>query len=265
MTAILSLFLFFLSLSPAKDKLAPDELVKKHLDSIGTPEARAAIRSRTVEGQVVFSQIGNTQHPAMGHWLMFSEGRKLRNSLIYDFADYKGEDMVSDGDKFFVGFAILLNRSPLGELLNNHPQVLKEGLVGGVLGTSWALLDVAGREPRLQYRGTKKIDGKEVHVLGYTSKRPTLVTVNLYFDAETFSHVRTTYALSREYGGPYDVTETFAQFQSLDGVTLPGLWTINVNFAGDNAKIWEWKAAATKVVHNASIDPKQFEFAAHPK
>jgi hypothetical protein len=43
-----------LSVSPAKGELQVGDLVKQHLNSIGTEQARAAVKSRVAEGTVQF-------------------------------------------------------------------------------------------------------------------------------------------------------------------------------------------------------------------
>ncbi len=51
-------------------------------------------------------------------------------------------------------------RSKLGNFVVANDLLLEESLLGGTLSTSWALLDVAAKKPKLSFDGTKKLTAK---------------------------------------------------------------------------------------------------------
>lgn len=254
-------------------KIKPDELVAKHLASIGTAEARAAARNREVLGDadVIFRLGASGQLSGKGDFL--SEGPMIRIGLIFNALQYPGELSAFDGKKVRVGEvhppAV---RSPLSIFINTFNALLKEGLLGGTLSTAWPLLDLAHRQPSLQYTGLKNIEGKQLHELKYEMKKGgSGLLVALYFDPETFRHVRSQYSLStlvlrgvglddraRLSGGGRDVrslVETFDNFEKVDGLTLPHAYTIIYQETGYLA---EWNIAVTQILHNQKLDRKLF-------
>ncbi len=68
-----------LSVSAAKDETQVSDLLKKHLDSIGTEQARSAKKNRVAEGTLQFRVLnsGGTQD---GKQVLVSEGNKLGQS-----------------------------------------------------------------------------------------------------------------------------------------------------------------------------------------
>ena len=53
-----------------------EDIVAKHLDSIGTPEARAAVKSRALQGTLHFKELIGEMGDATGNWGYVSEQRK---------------------------------------------------------------------------------------------------------------------------------------------------------------------------------------------
>lgn len=271
--AVLTFLLGSVVLLSAKDpKIGAQEVVAGHLLSLGTPEARADVTSRIAEGKVQMRIIVGGVGTVDGRAYLFGEKTKFRAALPFDFNDYWGEHYSTDGDNVDVGFSQLNLRSPLGNFLSRYPALVKEGLVGGVLSTSWALLDAGTRQPKLDYGGVKKVDGKDAHLITYRMKKGQEgVTIQLYFDSATFHHVRTLYSVSLVSRlGPtiessssqqerrFSLEETFGDFQAFDGVNLPTRWLIRTTVNGDGASVREWHVMFSKITHNATIDPKNF-------
>jgi hypothetical protein len=62
---------------PASDKpKAEEELVAKHLDALGTPEARAALKSLNVQGNLMTKFLRGGTGAAVGPFAMVSTGHK---------------------------------------------------------------------------------------------------------------------------------------------------------------------------------------------
>ena len=260
------------SLEGQEPKLTPAELVAKHLESIGPAEARSAAKSRIAEGTVQMRILLGGSATAWGQAGLISEGRKVLLSLRFTHPDYAGEHMVFDGEKFQVGRANPVSRSGFGEFIHRYNQILREGLVGGVLSTGWPLLDVEGNRPRLLYEGLKKMDGEPLHELTYSARKGGgEVKIHLYFEPETFRHVRSVYVLiihaqmgrtavesisQRETR--LTLEERFSEFQVVDGLTLPTHWKIHYTAERNSTTLWEWDIVFEKVQNNLGVDPKPF-------
>ena len=176
--------------------MTAEDVIAKHLASIGTPEARAA-KTRVTEGAVTYKILVGGSGEAAGKSFFVSEGVKRQFLMKINDRNYRGEQWIYDGDKDSVSFSLTqLKRSQFGEFLYTQPVPLREGLLGGLLTTAWPLLDPAQHEAKLSYQGLKKVDGRELHDLVYKPKKGADYEIHLYFDPETFHHVMTLYTIT---------------------------------------------------------------------
>ena len=191
------------SLSPArcessfaKDKgLTPEEVVAAHMKSIGDPELLATIKNRGISGKASVEFIQGGVGTLAGTSMVISSGRSLSIILNYGGVDYPGEYFAYDGTDVEVATISPGQRSPLGDFIFRYNGVMKEGLLGGVWSLGWPLLDIEKRDPSLKYISTK-VDGRELHEIDYTPKGGmNNIKVKLFFEPETFRHVRTEYML----------------------------------------------------------------------
>jgi hypothetical protein len=192
-----SLSLAWCESSFGKDKgLTPEEVVAAHLKSLGAPELLAKIKNRGMSGTTSVEFIQGGVGTLTGQCMVISSGRNLSIILKYGSVDYPGEYFAYDGSDVEVATISPGQRSPLGDFLFRYKGVIKEGLLGGVWSLGWALLDIEERNPSLKYIGTKKIDGRELHVIDCTPKGGlNNIKVKLFFEPDTFRHVRTEYSL----------------------------------------------------------------------
>ncbi len=273
---LLLLPLLVISVAPlnAKDeKMKPEELVAKHLASIGAPEALAAVRNRAVIGsaQAIFRLPSPGQISGKGN--LISEGRQTRISMSFPSVDYPGEQMVFDGNKVFVDQLRPGQRSNLSAFVYTYDMLLKEGLLGGTMTTAWALLDVPARQPKLNYTGLKKVDGKQVHELKYRAKKGAGdIQVSLYFEPETFRHVSSQFRLTQpasmgrtpnesaaQKDTVYTLVETYGDFKTVDSLTLPHTYKLVFTIEGQSATVFaEYSIAAAEVLQNQTLDTKTF-------
>jgi hypothetical protein len=227
-----------------------------------------------------------------GNAVMVSEGRRLQLRLKIVASRYNGEKFLSDGDGTFVeGTYQDHSRSELGQFLRGEDLALREGLMGGVLSTAWPLLDLDARKGKLKYEGRKKIDGTELEAVSYHPKKNTDMDVTLYFEPETFRHVRTVYSVSQSVGlapprafavtdqGPgvtaggssdidsarrqqtrYRIEERFADSKTADGLTLPSHYELRFTeeLASGFTKSVRWQVDSTRVLNNVTLDPQNF-------
>jgi hypothetical protein len=254
-------------------KLKPEELIAKHLDSIGTAEARAAVKSQMTVGEAVVTFISQKNQPAQGRVVMASAGNKNFFGLSLNASDYPGERFSFDGSKSKVAVVFNGKRSYFGDFVDANELVLRDSLLGGTLASSWALNDVAGKKVKISVGGTKKIDGKEYYVVGYSPKGGSDIDITLYFEKDTFRHARTEYkrtasagiGVRPEQSSGYDetrlrVTEIFSDFRAEKGLTLPHSYKLTYSELGQRGtREVEWAYTLTTYAFNQPIDEKTFD------
>ena len=259
----------------AADKLKPAELIAKHLNSIGTEKAREAIKTRIIAGtaQVVFrtAPVGQTY----GRAVLASEGLKNLIGMSFYSPVYPREQFGFNGSNFIAAFVTPGVRSSLGSFLMNHDLIFKEGLMGGALSTAWPLLDLTTREAKLEYAGLKKIGYRPAHELKYQPPRTGDLQVSIFFDEDTFEHVRTEYRLvmaapmgNRSYSNVqeresrYTLIEEFSRFNFEQELNLPHLYKIHFSADTQSGTFEaEWELKLTEFTFNQRIDPNSFTIA----
>ncbi len=272
-----------------------EDVVSRHLDSIGTAEARAAAKTRIVQGTALFKiQVGGGGE-LQGTSALVSEGRKSVLMIKLPNSDYHGEQFVTDGDKVSVAATTSAHKwSDFGEFVRAQDQVFREGLLGGALTTAWALLNLAENKAKLNFDGEKKADGRPAYQLTYHSKKRDDLTIHLYFDPQTFQHIMTTYAItlasglggyspsisdqaglttssnpggadvtqsSRQRETRYTIEERFSDFKSGEGLTLPTKYSIHFTEELQNGttKIHEWDLTVDEISNNRPLDARNFQ------
>jgi hypothetical protein len=257
----------------AEEKMKAEELIAKHLESIGTAEARAAARNRIITGVSELSLKQGGTGNLLGSALMASEGDKNLLMMAFESSDYPAEKIGYNGHKLGVQPIRPGVRTPLGNFFRTHEEMFREGLVGGTLTQSWPLLNVAERKPKLEYGGTKKIDGRLAHELKYTPNKGASLKIKLYFDAENFRHIRTEYerviaatmgARPIDSGGRldtrYKVVEEFSDFKEENGLTLPHTYKFELRMSSDRAPLLlDWVLNLQKFSFNQSMSGKEFD------
>ncbi len=272
LAVVLSLVsLFPLSLS-ATEKMKPEELVARHLESIGSAKARAAIRTRIIAGtsQVIFRTPPPGQ--AVGRAVLASEGTKSLMGMSFPSPVYPREQLGFNGNNFMAAFVTPGVRSVLGNFLMTNNLVFKQGLMGGTLSAAWPLLDLAARNPQLEYVGTRKVDDRMLHELRYLSRGGSDLKITLFFDQENFQHVRTEYerVIAAQMGNRsytnvetretrYKMVEEFSLFKPEGGLNLPHIYTIKLSVdAQGGTFLADWVLKLTQFSFNEKIDPNSF-------
>ena len=283
----------YLSVCPwlrGEEKLKPEEVVAKSLEALGTPEARAAAKTRVMKGagsiEFLEGQIGLD-----GTAQFASDAGRTRLEWTFGHPDYASDQLVFDGKKILVADMRPNVRSPLAVFVNDYAQaLLKEGLLGGVTNVGWPLL--SGRKLHLSYRGLKELRGKKVHVVRYQSADG--LHIDLGFDPQTYRHVITEYDLNIHGSGPLDyslyvpgstaasrvgavyvqgdtgqshigktgshwqVDEEFDDFRPVDGITLPHAYKLRLSLDSKTTWIAEWKAQFSEVKENQDLGDSVF-------
>lgn len=268
------MWLAALSTAVAADTKAED-LVAQHLDSIGTAAARTAVTSLGIQGTLRFKILNGGAGESSGSWQRLSEGRKSK--FVMKFGDNKwwGEQFVFDGNKASVAAANSTHQwSAIGAFIVGQDVVLKEGLLGGELGTDWALESLGEHHVKLENLGRKKVDGRELDGIEYLSKSNGSMIVKLYFEPETHHHVLTTYTIetaphianneienAKQQTIHYVLEERFSDFQTDNGLTLPHQYDLRFSeqLQNGNTIVYDWSMTAEKVLQNPIIPPANFQ------
>src|SRR6267142_808874 len=250
--------------SSATDKIKPEDLVAKHLESIGTAAARASVTTRIIAGtsQVIFRTPPPGQ--ATGRAVMASEGNKSLVGMSFPSPVYPREELGFNGNSFIAAYSTPGNRSSLGSFLMTHDLIFKQGLMGGTLSSAWPLLDLNARSPQLEYAGTRRIDDRTLHELKYQPHGGSDLQIRLFFDQENFRHVRTDYdrVIAASIGSRasvnvqereirYKMVEEFSDFRKEDELTLPHTYKIKLAVDSQNGSfLAEWVMTLTQFSFN---------------
>jgi len=262
-----------------------EEVVAKHLTSIGSTSALTSSKSRVVQGRVHFTLEPSGTSTQDGKLTLASEGDKLHFYIGLPNPSYKGERFIFDGSKIYVSEIKPGSRSALGAFIQVQDRILREGLWGGALSSDWALLRADQRKAKISYAGLKKVEGRQLHQLRYVPAKGSDLTIALYFDPETFHHVLTTYTLTIsphisttdvESAGAketnYRLEERFSDFKEFDSMTLPTQWEIR--FTEDipvspehpgaagvygRSSTMVWSSTADAISNNVTLDPRNFQ------
>jgi hypothetical protein len=271
----------------AKDEnLKPEDVVAAYLKSIGSTEALAGAKNRGLKGSATIKFIQGGTGVDTGQFLMVSEGSNFGLIIKFDSTGYPGEHIAFDGSAVTVSNINPGNRSPLGDFIFRYSQIVKEGFFGGVLSTAWPLLDIAKKNPSLKY-SSAKVEGRKLHALEYIPQaKMNDVKVKLFFEFDTFRHVRTEYKLrvrgersmqpgSVTTGGIMDtvpdsdylLAETFDNFREekvgddpAKSLMLPHSYALSYSVEGRGSSfLANWTMEATQLMHNVKLSPAQFK------
>ncbi len=249
-----------------------DEVVARHLESIGPAKARASANGRIISGTSLVNLRTPRTGEVGGRAVLASEGVKSLIGMSFQTPDYAQEKLGFDGRSFMAAYVKPGVRSALGNFLMTHDAVFKQGLMGGTLSSAWPLLDLAGRNAQLEYVGTKKIDDRALYELKYFPRGGSDLKITIFFDQETFQHVRTEYERviaaptgNRSYTNieeretRYKMIEEFSEFKNEAGLILPHIYIIRLSVdAQKGTFLADWTLKLTQFDFNQPIDPTSF-------
>ena|SRR6266404_815872 len=268
----LALPVFVVPSKSSAQKLKPEDIVARHLESIGSAQERAAVTTRIIAGtsQVIFRTPPPGQ--ATGRAVLASDGIKNLIGMRFPSPVYPREELGFNGASFMAAYVTPGARSSLGSFLMTHDLIFKQGLMGGTLSSAWPLLDLTARAAQLEYAGTKKVDNRTLHELKYIPHSGSDLKISLFFDQENFQHVRTEYERtiaaptgSREYSNVqereirYKMVEEFSEFRKEGGLTMPHTYKIKLAIDTQNGTfLADWTINLTQFDFNQPIDPNSF-------
>lgn len=265
--------------SASAQKLEAADVIARHRASLGSAEAIAAVKNQTIVTNATFTFKGGA-NVISGKALIMSAGEKSLFGMQFASNDYPQDRFGFDGKNVRIGRATPNARSLVGEFLNNNRDILKEGLFGGALSSSWALLRDGAGKARVKYEGTRTIDDAEAIVLSYEPKSGSGAEIRLFFDTKTFRHIRSEYTVLRNamQGGNVDASagqgaatfrliEEFSNFSKMGQLILPRDYKVTYARSTNQATLGAnntnrdaiWTFTVTDVGFNREIGPNDFD------
>jgi len=274
----------------AKD-LSPEQLIDEHLKSIGAPAVLSKVKSISFIGNSEVDFILGMNGLLSGASVLVSEGSNIGIIIRFQDINYPGEHFAYDGKSTSVGTIKPGLRSPIADFVYRYNKILKNGLLGGVFSKAWPLLDIKDNKPRSMNVRTTKVDGVDLYELEYRPRDDHGdMKIRLYFDPETYRHVRTEYKVTTRDdvttgaktpfdgdtpGGVrdmaigdvrgesyYTLVEIFDDFRKVGDLTMPYSYTLEYMIDGPNQSgfIANWKINVQEIGFNTpGIDPKLFK------
>lgn len=261
------------------NKITPAELVSKHVESIGSAEARARVSGTRIKGTCLLTIRQGGSGQVSGKTLMASQGNQNLINITFEGADSSAW-VKFDGQKATVSQFRPGSRTSLENFFASYDVIVKEGLIGGTLSESWPLLNLQQKNPKLEYAGVKKVGGKELHTIRYTPHKGSDLKIILFFETDTFRHVRTEYSQTiyaseqRRIGGGgpglpgaqtqqasstrINAYEEFSDFKSEGDLNLPHTYKFELTIQSEvKPALVDWVFNLTDFKFNAPLDAKE--------
>ncbi len=210
---------------------------------------------------------------AEGRAVLASQDNMSLIGISFDVPEYPRENMGFDGRSLTVADLTPGVRSTLGKFFMMHEMPFREGLIAGTLSSAWPLLDLNSRKVTLKYEGLKKIGGQQLHVLRFETKNDSNLKTKIYFEADTFRHVRTEYekrqvqemvtepGVTQKQGDSITkLTEEFADFKTEGGLTFPHSYRLQLSIEALNRRVLQdWAFTLSQFSFNRNLDKNQFD------
>jgi hypothetical protein len=235
-------------------KVAPAEIVTKHLEAIGSADARSKVKGTRIQGSCLITVKEGGTGEAQGQAVFSSQGDmnlfKLGFESETDATWFKFDGSKSSVSQFRPG-----RRTSLENFFASYEILFKEGLLGGVLTEAWPLLNLEKKNPKLESPSLKEVGGKKLLALKYMPRKGSDLKITLFFDPDTFRHLRTEYSQTiyaneqtRIAGGGgglppatnrrasntrIDAFEEFSDFKEEQGLTLPHTYKFELSIQSE--------------------------------
>jgi hypothetical protein len=269
--------------SRADDKLKPEELIARHLESIGSAEARSRVNGTKIKGSASVSVRLCGEGQVDGEVVLASVDKANLINMNFPEGAYSQEALRFDGKKLSTSQLKPGSRTCLAQFFLENEVLFKEGLVGGVLSESWPLLNISEKNPKLEYSGLKKVGDRQLHALRYNPRKGSDMKIILYFDPESYRHVRTEYSRTvyaseqRRIagGGPglppaqnqqasptrIEAFEDFADFKVESGLNLPHTYKFHLVIQSEvRPAIVDWVFTLNSYSFTSPLDAAEFTF-----
>ena len=287
------------SFAAPEDKPKPEDILAKHLEAIGPAEARKPNRPRGMTGKIVVTIRSKGVAKGEGAAILASEGAMNLVRMDFGGTQYPYDRVAFDGSKITASQVAPGSYSNLGSFVRSHPELLKDGLLGGSLSAAWLPLNLANMKGKLEYAGTKKVNNRPAIEIKYRPSGGSDLKISFFFDAETFQHVRSVYQhtvsaqMSASVGprsvgggasaapprlpsnpGPsgregelsasqsetrYVLSEDFSDFKAEGGLTLPHSYKLRFEQAGASSQFTDWEMTFDQFFFDQPLEAKLFD------
>lgn len=183
-----------IGIASPEDKPKPEDILAKHLEAIGPAEARKPNRPRGMTGKIVVTIRSKGVAKGEGAAILASEGAMNLVRMDFGGTQYPYDRVAFDGTKITASQIAPGSYSNLGSFVRTYPELLKDGLLGGSLSAAWLPLNLASTKGKLEYAGAKKVNNRPAIEIKYRPSGGSDLKISLFFDAETFQHVRSVYS-----------------------------------------------------------------------
>lgn len=267
------MFLIAGSVAASSQDLKVEEIIAKHLNAVGTKDVRDSVKTLIAAGASEFE----TSAPVVrggGKAIVVSDPTNFYFVLGLNSKEYPSEKVGFFNGQASLPYINAGNRSLLGIFLNEHGRLLSDGLFAGSMSLGWILNDPEHRKAHFKSAGTKKIDGKKLYAIDYSSASggSNEFSVRLYFD-ESFNHVRTEYKREIQRGqGTFgqanqqanarmQLIEIFSDFRTVDGMTLPYVYRVTFQSNSNSSEYMNhWGIRVAQYYFNQKLAPDFFTF-----
>ena len=272
--SIIAVFLLFIfAFVVNADELKAEDIIAKHLESIGTKGKREAVKNRMAMGTSEFES-KLPPRKTVGKSAIVSEVNDLMFISSFNSSEYPYEKIGFFRGSIQIPLALQNARSPLGTFIADHSVLLNEGLFTGSISSTWNLSNPQIKKRKIESAGVKKIDGRKAYVLSYYPKTSSNdFSVKMFFDAETFQHIRTEYRdavqgatpsfgnLGDAFGAVFTLTEEFGDYKTTDGMTLPHSYKIKYMRDSNSGTFeWNWGFKIEQYRFNEKLKENFFNF-----
>ena len=134
-------------------------------------------------------------------------------------------------------------------------------------------MNLAEKKAKLKYGGTEKISNRKLYKLKYFPRHGSDLEITLFFDAETFRHMRTEYervvpaslgtggidSSPKQRGARVKIVEEFSDFKPEGRLNLPHSYNLRLFIdSGSGTTVSNWSAKLTQFMFNQPIDAGSF-------
>jgi hypothetical protein len=279
--SFLSLIALWLCVQAKTDaKLTPAEIIRKHLDALGSADARAHVKGTRIKGTCSMTVREGGTGQAQGQAILASQGDMNLIKIIVG-TEENPTWFEFDGTKTSVSQFRPGRRTRLEYFFSAYDVIVKEGLVGGTLSEAWPLLNIQSKNPKLESAGIKEVGGRKLLALKYTPHKGSDLKITLFFDPETFLHVRTEYTQTiyandqqripnlggslpsvnsqqRASNATINAFEEFSDFKNEQGLSLPHSYKFELSIQSEvRPTLIDWTMDLSDFAFSSPFDPAE--------
>lgn len=222
----------FTAVVPAQN-LTAEQVLSKHLAAIGSPANLQSLTTLFAAGRSEFE----SRMPIVrggGKVVVISDAENLYFLMSLNSKDYPFEKIGMFRDNVNLPFVTAGNRSTLGAFLAEHSRILTDSLFCGSMSLRWITNVASNSKLKMTSAGQKQVSNRQTYAIDVLMGATTgEFKVRLFFDAETFRHIRTeykrvvpvrqlTFGRQNELAdASVDLIEEFSDFKDVEGLMLP--------------------------------------------